>query len=247
MTGNDVALVTLIGGGRTPSAAPAVYGPFLRAAGAAPRVACVVADEGDGDGAEQFARYEQTLLAVAPCTPVPVLVPVGTTFDVAALASADAVLVCGGLTPAYAASLAPAAPALREWCADGRPYAGFSAGSAVASASALVGGYRVDGRVVCPDDAGEDLEEVTLVPGLGLVPVTVDVHASTWGTLGRAVAAVTRGLTDAVLAIDEDTAVVVAADGQASVAGVGAVHVVRAVDGGAAVVTAVTAGGRIAW
>ena len=245
MSASDLATVTLIGGGRTPSAAVDVYGPFLRAAGETPRVACVVVDE--GDGAEQFARYEQALLSVAPCTPVPVLVPLGAAFEIAALGDADAVLVCGGLTPAYAESLAPAAAALRDWCAAGRPYAGFSAGAAVAPASALVGGYRVDGRVVCPDDAGEDLEEVTVVPGLGLVPVTVDAHTSTWGTLGRAVAAVSAGRAETVLAIDEDTAVVVGVDGRAAVVGAGAVYVVRAVDGGAAVVTTVTAGGGISW
>lgn len=238
------AAVTLVGGGWAPAAAREVYGPFLAAAaGDDPRIACIVLDEGDGD--EQFERWRAALESAGACRPVPVLVPIGTRFDVGDLAGADAVLVCGGLTPAYAAALSPAAAELREWCAAGRPYAGFSAGAAVAASSALVGGYRVDGVIVCPGDAGEDLDEVEVVGGLGLVPVTVDVHASTWGTLGRAIAAVRSGLAATVIAIDEDTAVVLDETGRGRVVGLGAAHVVRATGDGSAIATAVRAGGVV--
>lgn len=237
--GVSAARVTLIGGGWTDSALPAVYGPFLAAAGEDPTVACVVIDEGDGP--EQFARWQAALTAVAPCRPVPVLVPLGATLDTEALADAGALLVCGGLTPAYADALAPVADPVRAWLAAGRPYAGFSAGAAVAAAEALVGGYRVDGRAVCPPDAGEDLEEVTVTRGLGLVDVTVDVHAATWGTLARAVAAVASGRASEVHAIDEDTALTVDADGRRQVVGLGAVHVVSA-DGDGVAVRSVAAG-----
>lgn len=37
-----------------------------------------------------------------------------------------------------------------------RPYAGFSAGAAVAAERAVVGGWRLDGVRVCREDAGED-------------------------------------------------------------------------------------------
>lgn len=234
-------ITVLIGGGW--SDPRPVYGPFLTAAGPTPRVACVVVDE--GDGAEQAARWQDVLRTVAPCDPRAVLVPLGEALDPAALAEADAVLVCGGLTPAYAESLAPCAAAIRDHVAAGRPYAGFSAGAAVAARRAVVGGYRLDGRVVCPDDAGEDLEEITVVAGLGLVEVAVDVHAAQWGTLGRLSAAVGAGLVARGVAIDEDTALVIA-DGAARVVGRGAVHVVEPAGGESVSLRSVAAGGHIA-
>lgn len=218
--------VFLIGGGWTPEARSAVYEPFLAAAGDRPVVACVVLDEGDGPA--QYERWATALEATAPCTPVPVLVPEGGRLDVAALGGADGLLVCGGLTPAYAHALGPSASAVRDWlAAGGRPYAGFSAGAAVAAGAALVGGWRSAGVPVCPEDSAEDLEEVTVVAGLGLLELAVDVHAAQWGTLGRLVAAVRTGLVGSGVAIDEDT--VLAVDGDlARVGGLGQVHHVLA-------------------
>ncbi|MGN6330725.1 MAG: hypothetical protein ACTHOD_03625, partial [Motilibacteraceae bacterium] len=165
---NDVELF-LIGGGWSEAARELVYGPFLSAAarrGDEPIIACLVLDEGDGP--DQFARWQGALQATGPCSPVPVLVPEGGRLDVAALPAADALLVCGGLTPAYAAALSPVAAQLRGWLAEGgRPYAGFSAGAAVAAERAVVGGWLREGRPVCPEDAGEDLKEVEPVQGLG--------------------------------------------------------------------------------
>ncbi|MFC5379897.1 peptidase S51 [Aquipuribacter nitratireducens] len=236
-------LVQLIGGGWDDAARPGVYGPLLDVAGSGARVACVVLDEGDGH--EQFRRWERVLLDTARCEPVPVLVPPGGLLDVADLGDADALLVCGGLTPAYADALVPAAGELRAWlAARDRPYAGFSAGTAVAGEHALVGGWRVDGVPVCPEDAGEDLDEVGVVAGLGLVPGSFDVHASTWGTLGRAVAAVASGRARSCVAVDEGTAVQVV-DGDARVVGTGAAWVVARAAGGSVAVTRVTAGGSV--
>ena len=234
--------VHLIGGGWDRAAAPALYGPFLEAAGASPTVATVVLDEGEGpgDGRAGFARWAEVLRRTRPCEPVPVLVPLGGRLDVAALGDADALFVCGGLTPGYADALAPAADAIRSWLTHGeRPYAGSSAGAAVAAGRALVGGWK-DGDVpVCPDDAGEDLDEVTVVPGLGLVPWTVDVHCAQWGTLPRLATAVARdGLRG--LALDENTALHLTADG-ARVAGSGTAWSVRP-DGGGVALTAHRAG-----
>jgi cyanophycinase len=221
--------ISIIGGGWTAEARDHVYGPFLRRAGDDPTIACVVLDE--GDGAALFARWEAALTATAACRAEPVLVELGSVLDVTRLGAADGLLVCGGLTPAYADSLAPVAGAVRSWLSSGdRPYCGFSAGAAVASGRALVGGYRLDGVMACPEDAGEDLEEISVVDGLGLVPVSVDVHAAQWGTLGRAVAAVDEGRAAAVWSVDEDTVIVVD-DGAATVAGLGRVHEVRSVDG----------------
>jgi cyanophycinase len=214
--------VVLIGGGWNDTSG---YRAFLEAAGPDPTIACVVIDE--GDGAEYADRFVTALRSVASCRPQPELVPLGTEVRPDFLDDASALLVCGGLTPAYATALAPVADRIRSRVAAGMPYAGFSAGSAVAAETAIVGGYRVDGRVVCPEDAGEDLEEVTVVPGLGLVPYAVDVHAAQWGTLGRLQAAVATGLVGEGIAIDEDTALVIESGSAARVVGAGAAHRVR--------------------
>ncbi|MFJ3717177.1 hypothetical protein [Streptomyces sp. NPDC090057] len=218
----------LIGGGWERAE---VYAPFLRAAaeraGGVPRIACVVVDEGDGQ--EQFERFAQALgRSGAGCEPVPALVPLGGRFEPEeALDGADGLLVCGGLTPGYQEAFAGCADRLPRLLAErGTPYAGFSAGAAVAARRAVVGGWLVNGVPVCPEDTAEDLEEVAVRPGLGLVPFAVDVHAAQWGTLARLVAAVGRGEAPYGVAVDENTLVEVAGPA-ARVAGCGRAHVVR--------------------
>ncbi len=214
--------IHLIGGGWDEAFTAALYGPFLETAGRTPTVACVVLDE--GAGAAEFRRWATVLERVAPCQPAPVLVPLGGRLDVSALGDADGLLVCGGLTPAYAAALAPSAAELRAWLADGdRPYAGFSAGAAVVGSSALVGGWRSAGRPVCPEDAGEDLDDVSVVAGLGLLDVLVDVHCAQWGTLPRLIVAVEQARRRTGFGIDENTALQIV-DGVGTVAGAGAVR-----------------------
>src|SRR4051794_19694129 len=105
--------VHLLGGGWDLAAAPALYGPFLDAAGATPTVATVVLDEGDGQA--QFDRWAEVLRRTAKCDPEPVLVPLGGRLQISALGDADALLVCGGLTPAYADALVPVADEIRSW------------------------------------------------------------------------------------------------------------------------------------
>ena len=211
----------LIGGGWTSRARPLVYRPFLDAVGEHPVVACVVLEGHDSAG---FDRWAEALSSTTPCTPLPVLVAEGDPFDIASVGDADALFVCGGHTPAYAAALAPAACDLAEWLRAGpRHYGGFSAGAAIAARDALVGGWRLDGVAVCPEDASEDLDEVSVVPGLGLVPFSVDVHAAQWGTLSRLIAAVRSGRVTSGIAIDEDTLLIVEG-GTARVGGLGLVH-----------------------
>ena len=242
MTPSRTGSVHLLGGGWDPATRAATYEPFLRAAGDDPVVATLVLDE--GDGAEQFGRWDEVLRATGACTPVPVLVPEGHVLDVAALPDADALLVCGGLTPAYAAALGPVAPQLRDWLTAGdRPYAGFSAGAAVAAQQALVGGWRSEGVAVCPEDAGEDLDDVTLTTGLGLVPFAVDVHCAQWGTPPRLVAAVRRTGGGGV-ALDEGTALHLDPQG-ARVDGAGSAHCVLAAGPGAVTLTTVRRGGHL--
>lgn len=230
--------ITLIGGGWDAEAAQAVYGGFLAAAGASPEIACVVLDEGDGH--QQFERWAKAITAVTDCRPLPVLVPEGSRLDVSALRDADGLLVCGGLTPAYAEALAPVAADLRAWLAQGRPYAGFSAGAAIAAERAVVGGWR-DGSVpVCPEDSAEDLDQVTVVEGLGLVPLAVDVHSAQWGTLPRLLAAIRSGAVSMGVALDENTAIVI--DGHtATVQGGGAAQLAGG-DGDGVLVRRLTAG-----
>ncbi|MEU6537860.1 Type 1 glutamine amidotransferase-like domain-containing protein [Streptomyces sp. NPDC047000] len=223
----------LIGGGWQPEAVAAVYGAFLEEAGRrgsggdGPVVACVLVEEGDGGAAAEFERYDSVLRSVAPCRPVPVVVPVGGVFDPGALRDADALLVGGGLTPAFQEAFGPVRDEVRELVRTrGLPYAGFSAGAALAAESALVGGWLSKGVPVCPGDAAEDLEEVEVRDGLGLLPATVDVHATQWGTLGRLIEVVRSGGAPQGVAIDEGTALVVE-DGHGTVAGTGRVHLVR--------------------
>ncbi|MEV5845246.1 hypothetical protein AB0M32_25070 [Streptomyces sp. NPDC051985] len=216
--------VSLIGGGWD---APEVYGPLLRAAGGGGRIGCVLVDEGDGE--EQFARYAGALRRAGKCAPVALPVPVGGRFEADVLVKDgwDGILVCGGLTPAYQDVFAGCLERLPEVLAErGIPYAGFSAGAALAARRAVLGGWLVDGVPVCPPDTAEDLEEVEVRPGLGLVPFAVDVHAAQWGTLGRLAAAVSRGAVPYGVALDENT--VLEVDGEEGrVGGRGQVHLVR--------------------
>jgi len=242
--------IHLIGGGWDPDYAGAVYGGFLTHAAAVaaqrgadrPAIATVVLDE--SDGFDQFERWRAALESVAPCRLTPVLVELGGRLDVAAFGNADGLLVCGGLTPGYADAIVAVASEIADWLsAADRPYAGFSAGSAIAPATAVVGGW-LDGTVpVCSEDAAEDLEGVAVRPGLGLVPFAVDVHCAQWGTLPRLISAVrsTSGLVG--VGIDENTVLMVGADG-AEVAGRGQVWLVTRTHGPTAV-TPYRAGQRI--
>ncbi|MGV9554232.1 Type 1 glutamine amidotransferase-like domain-containing protein [Streptomyces sp. NPDC003401] len=234
--------VFLIGGGHDESAAGALYGPFLRAAAVAvPRVLCVLVDE--GDGASLLGRYDALLRKAGDCVPVPLLLPLGEPFEPGALtADVDALLVCGGLTPAYREAFAGSADALPALLAErGVPYAGYSAGAAIAARDAVVGGWLADGVVVCPPDTAEDLEEIEVRSGLGLVPFGVDVHAAQWGTLARLTSVVADGRLAHGVAVDENTVVRVAG-GRARVAGLGRAHSVRPAPGGGTLVRSYGAG-----
>jgi cyanophycinase len=220
--------ITLIGGGWEPRGQIECLQPFVtaataRAGGKPPRIPFIWVDE--GDGTMWSDRWMALVADVGPVDSVDVAVPIGATLDVDRIDGADGLFVCGGLTPAYAEALAPAAAPLRRLVVDeDLPYAGSSAGAAVASRIAVVGGYLDGERVVCPSDAAEDLDQVTVVPGLGLVDEMVDVHASAWGTLPRLAAAMSMAPeVDAGLGLDEDTAWLVTADGT-RVLGRNAVH-----------------------
>lgn len=208
--------IHLVGGGGAPEHMPTVIGPFIaesaaRAAGSArmlPRVSVVLVDDDPAEPADAH-RYLSMLTAAGAHEPVLTRVPAGGSCPSSVLTGIDGLLIGGGSTPAYHAALEPLYDEIRLLVADGLPYLGFSAGAMIASEHALLGGWRVDGIAVCPEDAGEDLDEVTVVEGLGLVDLAIDVHAAQWGTLSRLVAAVESGLVPGGVAIDEDTTLVV--------------------------------------
>jgi cyanophycinase len=234
--------VHLVGGGWTPENDAAVYGPFFgeatrRAVAAGrtePRIAIIAVRE--NDAAEHAANLVAAISAAGAFEPKITALAHG---DVAALTSVsdvDGIVVGGGITPAYLAAVAPIAGEIRRQVSAGIPYLGFSAGAMIAAERALIGGWRMGGVEVSGQAAAQGLDEVTIEPGIGLLDVTVEVHAAQWGTLSRLVAATEAGLIDGGLAIDESTALVVG-EGALSVVGAGSVWRVSQTDGGVLVST----------
>jgi cyanophycinase len=196
-----------------------------RAAGAArviPRIAVVLVEDDPYRGEEQRASYVARLTSILACEPVVTVLLEGAEGESSILNDVDALLVGGGATPAYYEALLPLFDEIRLLVGDGLPYLGFSAGAAIAADRALIGGWKIGEVPVCSEEAGEDLEDVTVVQGLGLIDLAVDVHAAQWGTLARLIAATEAGLVEGGVAIDEDTVLVIG-DGSLLVAGIGSV------------------------
>ena len=208
--------VFLVGGGRDEEALVDAHAGLAAALGGGVLL-CLVAD--DGEGIDE-GRWRGMLgdAGVVACEVVRIAedrLPAPSDF-----AGIGGLYVAGGLTPLYARLLAP----LRGSLPSGAVYAGYSAGAAVAAEHALVGGWLLDGHAVCPDDAAEDLDEVTVTAGLGLVPFAVEVHATQWGTLGRAIAAARSGLVPEVWALDENTGLHLVSGREGEVRGAGQCH-----------------------
>ncbi len=179
----------LIGGGREDDQVRASHTPFVQACDGGPIVAFALEDPERWEGA----------LRLAGATEVRCLLTPPTAED---LAGAAGVFVAGGDTPGYQA-------ALTSWTVPaGLHYCGFSAGAAVAARRAIVGGWLRDGRPILDADFGEELGELEVRDGLGLIDFAVDVHAAQWGTLTRLIAAVDAGLVAEGVAIDEGTVLV---------------------------------------
>jgi cyanophycinase len=220
--------VHLVGGGWTPENDAAVFGPFLaeataRAAASGrsePRIAIIAVRNGDAE--EHSAQLGEALAAAGAFEPVPSALALEDLAELTAVADVDGIVVGGGLTPAYLAAVQPIAGEIRRQVAAGIPYLGFSAGAMIAAERALVGGWRIGGVEVSPQHGSEDLDEVTIEQGIGLLDVTVEVHAAQWGTLSRLIAATEAGLIEGGLAIDESTALVVG-EGALNVVGAGSV------------------------
>ncbi|WP_186321853.1 Type 1 glutamine amidotransferase-like domain-containing protein [Curtobacterium pusillum] len=160
----------------------------------------------------------------------------GEVFSTTVLSDVDALVVGGGVTPHYLDAVAPLVDQIRLLVSDGLPYLGYSAGAMIASDRALIGGWRIGGVEICPEDASEGLDEVELREGLGLVDLTIDVHAVQAGTLARLIASAEAEFVTAGIAIDEDTTLVVG-EGALEVRGTGSVWRVVAGEESVAVAT----------
>ncbi|WP_345372537.1 Type 1 glutamine amidotransferase-like domain-containing protein [Frondihabitans cladoniiphilus] len=221
--------IHLVGGGWSPDATE-VYELFVAEAATrasrigreVPRIAVLLVVEDDVPSAEYRNEFPALLASIGPCEPLVTEVISSDVFDTTVLSDIDGLLVGGGVTPAYFEAIVPLVDQVRLLVSDGLPYLGFSAGAMIAADTAILGGYRIGGVEVCPPDASEDLDEVTLAQGLGLVDLAIDVHAAQWGTLTRLIAATEAGLVTGGVAIDENTALVVG-DGALAVIGNGSV------------------------
>jgi len=234
--------VFLLGGPAAPETESTVYAAFIAEAAAlavvagrlAPRIAIVVVH--DGDGLEQSAALERAVARAGEIEAIRVVVREGGVVAQAQLAEVDGIVVGGGLPSAYAEAVAPVATDIRRLVASGLPYLGISAGAMIAAEHAIIGGWRVGEVPVSPEAASEELDEVTIGDGLGLVDIAVEAHAAQWGTLGRLVAATEAGVVDGGVAIDENTALVVG-QGALSVLGGGSVWQVFTAEHGVVVRT----------
>jgi cyanophycinase len=195
-------------------------------------VALIVLDEGEETGAD--ARAEA--LALVGLEPqVHVVAPGRPPSDIGDVA---AVYVTGGRTPGYQEALCPDS----GWLPEDAIYGGFSAGAAIASEVALVGGWRLEGVQVCNEDNAEDLDDVELRPGLALVEPLIDVHCAQWGNLSRLAAVVLAGDGRPGWGIDEHTTLQFRDGAAVAVHGSGAAWRVERLDEGRVSVRPLPAG-----
>jgi cyanophycinase len=217
--------VFLIGGGWIEAGFAHTYGPFVAAVDGGP-IACVLVVDEDEDREAYFARSRTALESVGATDVTPVFVSPERPLQPADLEGVGGVLVGGGLTPAYYDAIVPSAGTwIGEAVAHGLPYAGFSAGAMIAPQRGIIGGWKLrqgdTDLVICSEDVAEDLEYLHIRDGLGLASVAIDVHASQYGTTTRLLHAVRAGRVMSGWAIDEDTALEIAADGTVTVQGLG--------------------------
>lgn len=223
----------LIGGGWRAETFGSTYGRFVEAArsDAVRKIIQIIVLEVEEDEAEMVGRYREPFLTLAVKSEEinTIVVTKKRPLNMEEIVSLNptGIFVCGGLTPLYQECLCTDEE-IKEFIVSRKiPYGGFSAGSAIFSAKALVGGWRiVRGEKSLPivdEEVSENLDNVEIRKGLGLVPFSIDVHCGQWGTITRLIHAVNTGLTDVGIGIDEDTMIEI--DGEdATVRGSGQVY-----------------------
>jgi cyanophycinase len=167
----------------------------------------------EDSGARRYAAFSSVLSELGSIELVPFDLDEGDVLGSGQLGDLDALLVSGGLTPAYLTAVSLVSDEIKALVTSGAPYLGFSAGAAIASRRAIVGGWKYGDLVICDEDNGEELDELTIEDGLGLVDFAVDVHAAQWGNLGRPIMAVSAGLVERAVALDESTVWIVDGNG----------------------------------
>jgi cyanophycinase len=236
--------ISLIGGGWESDGFRHTYGPFVKEAmlSGRCRIALILAAENEADKPEMATKYcnvfealgvaseDLSIIWVSAATPL--------RHEVLASCRATGVFVGGGRTPVYHSALCTDRAWL-DYLREARiPYAGFSAGAAIAARHAIVGGWKVqrnDREISILDaDLSEELDLLEVRQGLGFVPFSVDVHASEWGTLARLMQAIDLELNSDGWAIDENTLVHVQGN-QIQVQGLG--HAYRVQRQAASIVT----------
>src|SRR5262245_46691807 len=210
-----MAAIFLHGGGDHAESRSSTFGRFtqaLRADQPGPLV-LVIAEASDSDRAASLRDYRAIFEAVGLRAGQirPLFVTPSQPLIRAALAEIQpsGVFVCGGATPFYHRALC-ADPSWVTYLGETQiPYGGTSAGAAIAARNAILGGWQAQrgntARAMLFQGASEGLEQLTVEPGLGLVPFAVDVHASQSGTLLRLIHAVELGAVATGWALDEDT------------------------------------------
>ena len=228
--------VFLIGGGWREETFSQTYGHFLEAAteNNKRRIAIIVAEETGANSHEQFLRFfrafESVGLIFSDAFEVIVSAENPLTTEKLAEIKPTGIFVCGGLTPAYHDALCRDKSWLEYLFENKIPYCGFSAGASVASEKAIIGGWRreINNQIIeiADKNAGEDLDLLEVRSGLKLVPFTVDVHATQWGTLSRLIHSIDAGFAHEGWAIDENTMLKIY-ENNISVHGAGSAYRVR--------------------
>jgi cyanophycinase len=212
--------IHLVGGGFREDYDGEIYGTFVAEAAERAsasgrtfaRIAVLVVGVDEESAVRSGNAWSRQLVRVGPCDPVVTAIVEGDLFESGVLSEIDALLVAGGLTPAYLDAVTPVIDEIRLLVGDGLPYLGFSAGAAIAADTAIIGGWKIEGIPIGTEETGEDLEEVTVAEGLGLIELAVEVHAAQWGTLARIIAATEAGLVEGGVAIDEFTVLILGDD-----------------------------------